>query len=118
MELGIVSPAAQIIIAIIPLVGIVIAEVLIFFYLLWRHKEISLQIKAGTYTQKKFNLKVFSLFTGLILSGVGAVLTILFLVVAGLSYAMLGGLIPLIVGVSLIIFYKMCPSSILSDGKK
>ena len=45
MELTAASPATQVIIAIIPIVGIVIGGVVVFFYLLWRHREISLQIK-------------------------------------------------------------------------
>ena len=68
MESAVVSPAAQLIIAaIIPIVGIVIGGVLIFFYLLWRHREISLQIKLGSYRPTKFNLKLFSLLQMLVI---------------------------------------------------
>lgn len=117
METTMASPAAQVIIAIIPIVGIVIGGTLIFFYLLWRHREISLQIKAGTYQEKKFQLKIFSLFTGLILCGVGLILTIMFYVIQGLSYSLLGGLVPLVIGLCLILFYKLCPVSIEKDGE-
>ena len=40
--------AVQIIIAVIPIVGIVMGSVLIFFYFLWRHRQIMLQIRTNT----------------------------------------------------------------------
>ena len=85
-----VSPAAQVITSIIPIVGIVIGGVVIFFYLLWRHTQIKLLI---------------SLFTGILLTGIGVVLTVLIACVAGATYSLLGGLIPLVIGISLIVFY-------------
>jgi len=42
-------PAAQIVIAVIPIVGIVMGAVVVFFYLLWRHRQIVRQIQAGIY---------------------------------------------------------------------
>ena len=106
MESALVSPAAQVIIAIIPIVGIVIGGIVVFFYLLWRHREISLQIKTGCY-----------LLTGLLLTGIGLVLTLLFLVLQGLSYPLLGGLLPLIIGVSFLVFFKFCPTNSKRDGE-
>ena len=46
--------AVQIIIAVIPIVGIVMGSVLVFFYFLWRHKQIMLQIRyyADRYRQR------------------------------------------------------------------
>ena len=55
------SHAAQVIVAIIPIVGIVIGGVVVFFYLLWRHKHISMMIRTGTYKPVHFNFKLFSL---------------------------------------------------------
>ncbi len=117
MESALVSPAAQVIIAIIPIVGIVIGGIVVFFYLLWRHREISLQIKTGCYLPRQFNLKLFSLLTGLLLTGIGLVLTLLFLVLQGLSYPLLGGLLPLIIGVSFLVFFKFCPINSKRDGE-
>ena len=116
MESELVSSAAQVIIAVIPIVGIVIGGVVVFFYLLWRHREISLQIKTGTYNPHKFDFKLFSLFTGLLLMGIGAVLTILFLIVQGFSYMLLGGLLPFVIGICLILFYRVYPNSEKIDG--
>lgn len=117
MEAAVVSPAAQVIIAIIPIVGIVIGGIVVFFYLLWRHREISLQIKSGCYRPRQFNLKLFSLLTGLLLTGIGLVLTILFLIVQGFSYPLLGGLLPFIIGVSFLVFFKFCPTNSKTNGE-
>ena len=116
MELTAASPATQVIIAIIPIVGMVIGGVVVFFYLLWRHREISLQIKTGTFKPKQFDLRLFSLLTGLILTGVGAVLSLVFLLIAGVSFMLLGGLLPMIIGICLILFYMVYPKSKKIDG--
>ena len=101
------SPAAQVIVSIIPLVGIVIGGVVIFFYLLWRNTQIKLLIKSGAYEPARFNLKAFALLTGLLLIAVGLVLTVLILIIDGVSYPLLGGLIPLAIGIALIVFYRI-----------
>lgn len=98
-------PAAQIIIAIIPIVGIVMGAVVIFFYLLWRHRQIVRQIEKGSYVKPVFDLYLFSILNGFLLTGTGLVLSILFLFIEGLSYTLLGGLIPFALGISLLAFY-------------
>ena len=110
MESSMTSPAAQIIISLIPVVGIATAGILVFFALLWHHRETKLRIKAGTYTPHKFDLKVFSLLTGLLLIGVGLILIVMFSILEGLSWDLLGGLIPFIIGIMLIVFYKVNPA--------
>ena len=107
MEEKVVSSAAQVIIAIIPIVGIVIGGIVIFFSLLWHHLEVRKQILAGTYRRERFNLKADSLLIGLLLTGVGAILTVFFALMSGFSPAILGGLIPLAIGICLMIFYKI-----------
>lgn len=107
------SVVAQIIIAIIPIVGIVIGGVVIFFYLLWRHKQIILLIKSNNYNPSKFNIRLFSLLTGILLTGIGLVLTILFILIEfELSYTLLAGLIPFIIGISLILFYRFLKNEV------
>jgi len=97
--------AAQVIIAIIPIVGIVMGAVVIFFYRLWRHREIVRQIETGVYIQPVFDLYLFSLLAGFLLTGIGLVLSLLVLFIEGLSYSLLGGLIPFAIGGSLLAFY-------------
>lgn len=101
----ITSSAAQIIIAIIPIVGIVMGSAVIFFYLLWNHRRRIMLIQAGHYTRPNFDLMSFSLLAGLLLSVVGASLTVFLAIAAGASYGLLGGLIPLSIGVSLLTYY-------------
>lgn len=101
------SSAAQIIFALIPIVGITFASVLIFFALLWHHHEIKLRIKNGTYTPKSFNYNTFTLLLGLLLTGVGIVLCVLFILLDGISWTLAGGLIPFITGIMLLLFYKL-----------
>ena len=117
MENALTSPAAQVLIAVSPTVGIVIGGVVIFFYLLWRHREISLQIKTGSYVERKINLKLFALLTGMLLVAVGIVLTVIFALIAGISYTLLGGLIPSALGICLLVFYKLYPDTSGNDPK-
>lgn len=99
------SLAAQVIVAVIPIVGIVMGSVVVFFYLLWSHKEKTLLIERGVYRPNAIELETFSLLTGLLLGCVGAVLSALFLAKDGFSYSVLGGLIPLALGIGLLVFY-------------
>ena len=101
----ITSAAAQVIIAIIPIVGIVMGSVVVFFYLLWRHKQRTLLIRAGHYNQPVFNLLSFSLLTGLLLGSVGLTLTVFLAIVTGPTYGLLGGVIPLSMGIGLLAYY-------------
>ena len=98
--------AAKIIVAIIPIVGIVMGSVVILLYLLWNHRRRTLLIKAGHYTKPNFNLLSFSLLSGLLLSSVGIALTILLsLIIKEASYGLLGGIIPLSMGIGLMAHY-------------
>jgi hypothetical protein len=99
------ATAAQVIISIIPIVGIVMGSVVIFFYLLWNYRQKSLLIKAGQYRKPEFDLKSFSLLTGILLTCVGIALTVLLSILEGASYGLLGGIIPLSMGVGLLAFY-------------
>jgi hypothetical protein len=99
--------AAQIIISIIPLVGIVMASVVAFFYMLWSHREKVRLIERGLYEPRKIDLDTFCLLTGLLLFSVGAVLSVLFIVIEGANFALLGGLIPFAAGISLLVFFML-----------
>jgi len=103
---AIYSATAQVIIAIIPIVGIVMGSVVIFFYLLWNHRRRALLIKAGQYAKPDFNLLPFSLLSGLLLTSVGVALTVfLIIAVEGASYGLLGGIIPLSMGIGFLAYY-------------
>jgi hypothetical protein len=99
------SYPAQVIVSIIPIVGIVMGAVVIFFYLLWNHRRKVLLIKAGHYMRPDFDLLSFSLLAGLLLSTVGLALTIFLCIAQNLNYGLLGGIIPLAVGIGLVVYY-------------
>ena len=99
------TAAAQVIIAIIPIVGIVMGSVVIFFYLLWYHKRRTLLIQAGQYNPPQFDFLSFSLLAGLLLAVVGVTLTVFLIIALGFSFALLGGLIPLACGAGLLAYY-------------
>ena len=64
-------------------------------------------IRTGQYKPWQLDLRVFSFFLGLLLAFVGAGLSLVFIIVLGKSLAMLGGLIPFAIGLSLLSFYKL-----------
>ena len=99
------SSAAQIIISIIPIVGIVMGSLVAFFYLLWYHRRKVLLIKTGLYEKPDFDLLSFSLLAGLLLAAVGISLTVFLALIQGINYGLLGGIIPLSIGIGLLIFY-------------
>ncbi|MDR1278138.1 MAG: hypothetical protein LBK02_05265 [Treponema sp.] len=101
------SSAAQVLIAVIPMVGIVMGAAVIFFYLLWNHRRRTLLIKTGQYRKPDFDLLSFSLLAGLLLTCVGLALTIFLSIVQGANYGLLGGLIPLSIGAGLLAYYKI-----------
>jgi hypothetical protein len=99
------SASAQVLIAIIPIVGIVMSSVVVFFYLLWNHRRRTLLINAGHYNRPDFDLLSFSLLAGLLLGSVGIALTVLLAIIEGVGYGLLGGIIPLSMGVGLLAYY-------------
>ena len=99
------SKTAQVIVTIIPIVGIVMGSVVIFFYLYWNHRQKVMMIERNLLSKGDFDIDLFSIFTGLLLTGVGAVLVLFFILKEGFGYTLLSGLIPLAIGLSLIIFF-------------
>ena len=101
------SEAAQVLITVIPIVGIITGGVVVFFFLLWRHRQIMKLIELGMRPEAAFDLRSFSLIGGLVTSSVGFVLSVFFVMTAGGTYGLLGGLIPLAVGLSLLAYYAL-----------
>jgi hypothetical protein len=99
------SSAAEVIIATIPIVGIIMGSVVVFFYLLWNHKRKMLLIKAGQNPRFDFDLLAFSLLAGLLLASVGISLTVFLAIAKRFGYGLLGGIIPLSIGAGLLVFY-------------
>ncbi len=102
---NVASAAAQVIVTVIPIVGIVMGSLVIFFYLFWNHKQKVLMIEKNLLKKSDFDIDSFSLFSGLILVSIGISLVIFFIIKEGFSYGVLSGLIPLAIGASLIVFF-------------
>lgn len=66
-----------------------------------------LLIKAERYDRPPFDLLSFSLLAGLLLGSVGLSLTVFLAVMTGRTYGLLGGIIPLSLGVGLLSFYLL-----------
>jgi RsiW-degrading membrane proteinase PrsW (M82 family) len=99
------SSAAQVIIAAIPIVGIVMGSVVVFFYLLWNHRLKVFLIENNQWHKPAFDLLTFSLLGGLLLGTVGLFLTVFLAIVNGANYGLLGGIIPLSSGIALLAFF-------------
>jgi hypothetical protein len=101
------SATAQILIAIIPIVGIVMGSTVVFFYLLFNYRKKVLLIRQGIHTDGTFDFDTFSLLAGLLNLCIGLVLSLFFLIKEGWSYGLLGGLIPFSIGISLVAFFYL-----------
>ncbi|HNI97414.1 MAG TPA: hypothetical protein PL169_15190 [Leptospiraceae bacterium] len=101
------SNSHKIVLFLVPIFGIVFGSTLLFFLLLFWHKQRMELIRTGQYKPWQLDLRVFSFFLGLLLTFVGAGLSLVFITVLGKSLAILGGLIPFAIGLSLLSFYKL-----------
>lgn len=101
------SAAAQVVVSVIPIVGIVMGCLVILFYLLWDYKYKVFLVEKGLRKDRPFDFTAFCLLSGLILFTLGLCLVIVFLVIDGFSYGVLGGLIPSAVGLSLLLFVRI-----------
>lgn len=102
------SSAAEIILSLVPLTGIIFGSILIFFFLLWNYRlRRELVIRNQYHPRIWENLRSISLLLGTISTFVGASLSLLFWLVQGISYLLLGGLIPFSAGIGLLLFYYL-----------
>lgn len=98
--------AAQILLSLVPVIGIVFGSTLLFFFLFWNYQLRREMIRTNQYRQTSIaTLRLFALFVGLLSLCVGLPMTGLFLAIEGISYVVLGGLVPLFAGLGLLVFY-------------
>jgi hypothetical protein len=102
-----VSSASRVIIAIIPIVGIVMGGIVVFSYVLWTHKERVLMMEKGVLKPSIIELNTFCMLAGVLLVSVGLTLSLALFFIVPFGYATLGGLIPLSVGIGFLAFYKL-----------
>jgi hypothetical protein len=98
--------SAQVIIAIVPLVSVIVLGILTFFYMMWDHQKRLLIIqKGGTPPSRKIEEKLFLL--GIVSLFIGIGLTVFFIIYNGLSPSLLGGIIPTTAGLGIITAYAI-----------
>ena len=95
---------AQILIAILPLVAIVMLAILSFFFLLWDYRKNRLIIERGG-TPVPRNLDEKLLLVGIVALFVGIGLLVFFALYNGLSNSLLGGIIPTMSGLGIVTYY-------------
>lgn len=66
-----------------------------------------LLIQTGHYMRLEFDLRSFCLLAGLLLTSVGLALTIFLAIALGANFGLLGGVIPLALGVGLLLYYTI-----------
>jgi len=100
------STAAQVLIAALPLVAVIVLGILSYFYFLWDYRKNKLIIeKNGTPRERNIDDKLLLL--GVVALFVGLGLLIFFALYAGISSSLLGGIIPTMTGAGIITHYLL-----------
>ena len=101
------STVAEVLLNLTPIVALSLGGILLFFFLLWQYKLRRALIQSGQYTAfislKK--IRILSVLFGINGILLGSCLSLVFLLLNGINYSLLGGLIPLSLGFGMIIFY-------------
>lgn len=102
------SHTADVILSIVPMVGVVFGSVLVFFLLLYnyrlRKEKIRQQIPTASALE---HLRFISLLAGCLSFSAGIPLTLFFIFTNPRNPGILGGLVPLCAGLGLIAFYYL-----------
>ncbi|GIX43442.1 MAG: hypothetical protein KatS3mg129_3175 [Leptospiraceae bacterium] len=102
----IVESIAKILIPLIPIVGIITGGIVIILFFKWYFEYKKYLIDSGKYQPFQIkDFRIFILLLGILSLSSGIAITIVFIIVGSYSYGLLGGLIPLFVGIGLIVFY-------------
>ncbi|MFN3604563.1 MAG: hypothetical protein ACK4UJ_07615 [Leptonema sp. (in: bacteria)] len=97
---------SKILIALIPNVGILSGAIVIFFFFKWYFEYKKFLITTNAYQPFRIkDFRILILLIGILSIASGIPLTLIFLYVYGISIPLLGGVIPLFVGIGLLIFY-------------
>jgi hypothetical protein len=97
-------------ITVIPIAGIFVAGVLVFFFFYWNHRQRMAQIERGMKPELPIDIERFSLLVGLLSTAVGLVLTLVAFLARKGTYGLLGGLITLAAGIGFLLYYKIAGS--------
>ncbi|MBN2531762.1 MAG: hypothetical protein JXB88_02660 [Spirochaetales bacterium] len=96
--------SAQVIIAIVPLVSVIVLGILTFFFMLWDHQKRMIIIqKGGSPPSHRIDEKLLLL--GIVALFIGIGLTVFFIIYNGMNPPLLGGIIPTTAGLGIITAY-------------
>jgi di/tricarboxylate transporter len=100
------STAAQVLLAILPLLAIILLFVLVFFFLYWEYRKQKLLIeRGGAPVRSRLDEKV--LLIGIVSLFVGVGLTVFFVLYSGVTGSLLGGLIPATAGLGVLTYFLL-----------
>ena len=100
------SPAAQVLIAALPLVAVILLAVLAFFSMLWDHQKNRIIIARGEKPVPR-NIDDKILLLGIVALFVGIGLLVFFALHDGMTNSLLGGIIPVTAGLGTITHYAI-----------
>ncbi len=100
------APAAQVLIAALPLVAVSLLAVLAFFMMLWDHQRDKILVARGEKPVPR-NVDDKILLLGVVALFVGVGLTAFFAIHDGLTNSLLGGIVPAMTGLAIITHFAI-----------
>lgn len=98
------STAVQIMVTVIPIVGILMGGAVIILFLVFFHIQRMAMIERKMIQKPKIHLRQASLFTGSVLLLLGGTMSLFFFLREGLSYTLLSGIVPFSIGAGLLLY--------------
>ena len=100
------SGAGDILLSLVPMIGIIFGTTLLFFYFYWQYQQKKELIRHDQYVPPGFDRwRSVCLLIGCLSSVIGMAMSVLFLLLSGISPALFGGLVPFAVGIGFLFFY-------------
>jgi hypothetical protein len=116
ISMDLAESIVKILISLIPITGIIMGGITILLFFKWYFEYKKYLIDSGKYQPFRIkDFRILILLIGILFISAGLPLTIVFLYVSGISFPILGGLVPLFVGIGLIVFYVLTIGKNLQD---
>ncbi|MBN2436088.1 MAG: hypothetical protein JXK07_12555 [Spirochaetes bacterium] len=111
MSVDSATVAVQVMITVIPIVGILMGGAVIILFLILNHKQKMAMIRHNYGSKQPIDIVWISLFAGLLLTFIGFVMSLFFIIKEGVEYSLLSGIVPLAAGMGLMIFFTIARKS-------
>jgi hypothetical protein len=99
------SEASQIILSLVPLIGVLFGTFLFFSLFYFYHKQKMLMIEQKLYKPIRLNWSLIMVLAGFIIFLAGVAITLVFILNRDFGHELLGGLIPFAVGLAILLTY-------------